>query len=118
MAKIIPFPQAPKNLSQIVEDILDTRLAHRDPAVLRCLKKELRRLVEKFFTSEEFAATLVLPPDLSEEQFRMIEKNFQQVFQAHNDQLVRRTNALFLELCLSRMTICELEQQNPPPREH
>lgn len=118
MAKIIPFPQAPKKLSQIVDDILDTRLSHRDPAVLRCLKKELRGLVEKFFTSEEFAATLVLPPDLSEEQFRMIEKNFRQIFQDHNDKLVRRTNALFLELCLSRMTICELEQQKPGPREH
>jgi len=118
MAKIIPFPQATKNVSQIVEEILETRLTHNNPQVLRCLKRELQSLVERFFVTDEFSATLVLPADLNAEQFQLIERNLQEIFQQHNDQLVRRTNALFLELCLSRMTICELEQQQAAPREN
>ena len=117
MAKIIPFPQAAKKVSQIVAEILETQLTHRNPQVLHCLKKELKGLVEKHFGDEEFAATLNLPADLSEEQFNRIERDFQQIFQLHNDQLVCRTNALFLDLCLSRMAICELKYQNPPPQE-
>jgi hypothetical protein len=116
MAKIIPFPSASKDVSQIVEEILATRLTHRNPQVICCLQKELNGLVERFFSGEEFAATLLLPPGLTTEQFQTIERNLQKVFRQHNDQLVRRTNALFLELCLSRITICELEQQNPSSR--
>jgi len=117
MAKIIPFPQATKSIEQIVAEILETRLRHKNPQVLRCLKRELQDLVERFFAADEFSATLVLPADLSSDQFQLIEQNLQAIFQQHNDQLVRRTNALFLELCLSRMTICELEQQKTSERE-
>ncbi len=113
MAKVIPFPQTPKKVSQIVAEILDNRLTHRNPQVLHCLKRELKGLVKKHFSDEVFAATLTLPADLSDEQFRSIERAFQQ----HNDQLVCRTNALFLDLCLSRMTICELQYQTPPTQE-
>lgn len=117
MAKIIPFPQATKSVEQIVAKILETRLTHKNPLVLRCLKRELQDLVERFFSADEFSATLVLPADLNAEQFQSIEQNLQTIFQQHNDQLIRRTNALFFELCLSRMTICELEQQNSSERE-
>ena len=118
MAKVIPFPQATKNVAEIVEEILETRLTHKNPQVLRCLKRELQGLVERFFVTEEFSATMVLPADLSAEQFETIEQNLQAIFQQHNDQLVRRTNALFLELCLSRMTICELEQYKAAPQKN
>jgi hypothetical protein len=117
MAKIIPFPQASETVSKIVDEILETKLNHRNPQVLRCLKKELQGLVTRFFVAEEFSATLILPPDLSDEQFHTIERNMQRIFQQHNDQLVSRTNALFLELCLSRMAICELKQQNSVPQQ-
>ncbi len=112
MAKIIPFPNAPKKMSQIVDEILESRMTHRNPAVLRCLKKELKILVEKHFNGEKFSATLVLPPDLSDGQFRSIEHNFQALFKKHNQQMLKRTNALFLDLCMSRMAFCELENQH------
>lgn len=118
MAKVIPFPQTPKKMTQLVDEILDSRLTHRDPEVLQCLKKELKGLVEQYFTGEEFAATLILPADLNSVQFQTIEQNFQKIFQEHNEQMIRKTNALFLDLCLTRMTVCELQQQNKPSQDN
>ena len=112
-AKIIQFPRSGERVSKLVDEILETRLTHRNPDVLRCLRVELKDLIEKYFPSEEFTATLVLPGDLTEDQFQTIEKNFHSVFQEHNDRMIRRANELFFDLCLSRMAICELRHQPP-----
>jgi len=112
-AKIIQFPRSNERVSQLVDEILETRLSHSDPDVLRCLRGELKTLIEKYFPGEEFSATLALPNDLSEAQFKAIEENFRSVFQDHSDRMIRRVNSLFFDLCLSRMTICELRHQKP-----
>lgn len=112
-AKIIQFPSTPKRVSKLVDEILETRLTHRNPEVLRCLRRELKVLIEKYFPAEDFTATLILPGDLTDAQFKTIEENFRSVFQEHNDRMIRRANALFLELCISQMRICELQYQPP-----
>jgi septum formation topological specificity factor MinE len=110
-AKIIQFPRSRERVSKLVDEILETRLTHSNPDVLLCLREELKELIEKYFPSEEFTATLILPGDLTEAQFKTIEENFQAVFQEHNDRMIRRANALFFDLCLSRMAICELRHK-------
>ena len=112
-AKIIQFPRSRERVSKLVDEILETRLTHSNPDVLRCLRNELKELIEKYFPAEDFTATLILPGDLTEEQFKFIEKNFHSVFQEHNDRMIRRANSLFFDLCLSRMAICELRHQPP-----
>ena len=111
MAKIIPFPETRKHASSLVDDIIDLRMGHKHPAVLDCLKKEMKNLVLKYFNNEEISASLILPADLTEDQFQMIEQSFKKTFQEHNNRMVNRANDLFLDLCLSRMTICELRHQ-------
>lgn len=110
-AKILQFPRSPKRVEKLVDEILETKLTHHNPDVLRCLRQDLKGLIEKYFPSEDFSATLLLPGDLNEDQFKAIEKNFHEVFQEHNDRMIRRANDLFFDLCLSRMTICELKNQ-------
>ncbi len=112
-AKVIQFPNANERIAQMIDEIVDAKLTHDNPQVLDCLKVEMKTLVEKYFTGEDVPATLVLPPDLSDEQFNMIEKNFIQIFQQHNEQMLRQTNAMFLDLCLAKLNICELKHQPP-----
>lgn len=114
MGKVIQFPQPKKRVAQLVDDILESRLRHRNPEVLNCLRQEMKQLVERYFSGEDFTATLLLPADLTDEQFKSIEKNFQQTFEEHNDRMIRRANAMFLDLCMSRMSICELKYGDPP----
>ena len=109
MGKVIQFPQPKKRVSELVDDIIENRMLHRDPEVLDCLKGEMKRLVERYFSGDEFTATLLLPPDLTDEQFQTIEKNFRQTFHEHNDRMLQRANAMFLELCMARMAICEFK---------
>lgn len=111
MAKIIPFPQVNNQTWQMVDDIIDVRMKHKHPAVLECLKKEMKGLVAKYFSKNEVSASLILPADLTEEQFKLIEQNVQKVIQEQNNRAAKRANELFLDLCLSRMTICELRHQ-------
>jgi len=79
-AKIIQFPRSRERVAKLVDEILETRLTHRNPEVLLCLRRELKELIEKYFPSEEFTATLVLPGDLTETQFKTTEENFHRVF--------------------------------------
>ncbi len=109
MAKVIQFPRSTRRISQLVDEIIETRLSHSSPQVLNCLKRELRGLVEKYYNGEEFASTLVLPAGLSDSQFKTIEQSFQRVFLEHNERFTQRSNAMFLDLCLAKMKVCELE---------
>ena len=109
MAKVIQFPRSTRRVSQLVDEIIESRLSHSNPQVLDCLKRELRELVEKYYNGEEFASTLVLPAGLSDAQFQTIEQSFQRVFQEHNERFTQRSNAMFLDLCLAKMKLCELE---------
>ena len=111
MAKIIPFPQARKQMPQMVDDIIDLRMGHKHPAVLECLKGEMKMLLEKYFSREEINASLILPGDLTDKQFQKIEQGLQKIFQEQNNRTADRGNDLFLDLCLSRMAICELRHQ-------
>ena len=118
MAKIIPFPQVRKHASQMVDEIIDVRMGHKHPAVLKCLKQEMRTLLKKYFTHHEMSLSLNLPSDLSEAQFQHIELSMQNIVRGYNEHTARRANDLFLELCLSRMTICELRHQLHPDSSH
>jgi len=111
MAKIIPFPDHGKQTRDMLEQIISTRMPHKHPDVLRCLKIEMTELVKKYFTGEELALSVELPRDLSDEQFDFIEQGIKQAIGEHNRQLNKRTNQLFLDLCMARMMICELRHQ-------
>ena len=111
MAKVIPFPKVRKQASQMVEQIINERMPHKPPEVLDCLKMEMTELVKKYFSDQDLALSLVLPNDLSEEQFNMIEKGIQETIGDHNQRMNNRANQLFFELCISRMAICELRYQ-------
>ena len=111
MAKVIPFPNINKQTSDMVEKIISARMPHKHPEVLKCLKMEMTELVRKYFTGKELALSLELPRDLSDEQFTTIEQGIQKTIGEHNHHMNKRTNQLFLDLCLSRMTICELRHQ-------
>lgn len=111
MAKVIPFPQHRNQPAQLVDEIIDLRMGHKHPAILECLKKEMKILLNKYYSTEEATASLILPVDLTEEQFQFIEQNLQKIFKEQNNRTAKRANDLFLDLCLSRMTICELRHQ-------
>lgn len=111
MAKIIPFPNHHKEAGDMVEEIIAERLPHQPPEIQQCLKTEMTQLVKKYFSAEELPLSLVLPPDLSETQFLQIEQGIRNTINTHHQQMNQRTNKLFFELCLSRMTICELRYQ-------
>lgn len=111
MATIIPFPNRRKQTGELVEEIIATKMPHKDPAIRNCLKTEMTELVKKYFTGEEFSLSLVLPPDLNDEQFSQIEQGIKNTVSEHNHKLSQRTNQMFLDLCLSRMVVCELRHQ-------
>lgn len=111
MAKVIPFPNVHKRASDMVDEIISQRMPDKHPAVLKCLKTEMTELVKKYFSGEEHALSLVLPRDLSDEQFSLIEQGIKDAISDHNQRMNSRANQLFLDLCLSRMTICELRHQ-------
>lgn len=111
MAKIIPFPNTRKQTSEMVEEIISARMPHKHPAIQKCLKTEMTELLKKYFTGEELSISLVLPRDLSEDQFDKIEQGIKETIGDHNQQMNHRVNQLFLDLCLSRMAICELRHQ-------
>lgn len=108
-AKVIPFSGPKKKIEQIVEEAVDTNLSHMNPRVLACLKKEVTKLVEKHFSSESPEMTILLPSDLTETQYQLIKKNFNQIFNEHNERMLQRSNAIFLDLYLSRLELCELK---------
>jgi len=111
MAKVIPFPQSRKQADQMVEQIIAERMPHKPPQVLSCLKVEMTELIRKYFNDQEMSLTLMLPNDLSEEQFHMIEQGVQKTIGEHNQLMSQRSNKLFLDLCMSRMIICELRYE-------
>lgn len=111
MAKIIPFPNIRKQTSEMVEEIIATRMPHQPPEIQQCLKMEMTELVQQYFFQPELSLSLILPRDLNDEQFSMIERGIKKTISDHNQQMGNRTNKLFFELCLSRMAICELRHQ-------
>ncbi|SHJ38380.1 hypothetical protein SAMN02745165_02258 [Malonomonas rubra DSM 5091] len=116
MAKVIPFPESRKQAGKIVDQIIAERMPHKPPEILRCLKIEMTDLIRKYFSDQEMTLSLVLPNDLTEEQFRIIEHGIQETIGDHNKRMSQRSNQLFFDLCMSRMMICELryelQQQN------
>lgn len=111
MAKVIPFPSHEKQTSDRVEEIISAQLSHKHPQILKCLKAEMTELVKKYFANQEMALSLELPRDLNDEQFSSIKQSIQKTIGDHSRQMSKRSNQLFLDLCLSRMAICELRHQ-------
>lgn len=111
MAKIIPFPQTHNQAARLVDNIIETRMGHKHPAVVKCLKQEIKVLLKKYYSHQETATSLILPADLTEKQFSLVEQSMQKLFLEQNQLSTSRASDLFLDLCLSRMTICELRHQ-------
>ncbi len=107
-AKVIPISGKKKPIEQIIAEAVDRNLSHKNPQVLTCLKKEIAVLLEKHFSVEPPEMTLALPPDLNEDQFHTIRENFRNIFSEHNEQMIQRSNSIFLDLYLSRLEVCEL----------
>ena len=114
-AKVIQFPKSKTRASQLVDEVIESKLPHKDPETLRCLKVEMKKLVDKYFDEREMEATLMLPPDLTEAQFLFIKQSFEEVFNEHSERMIRRANALFLDLCLAKMEVCELRSDPEKP---
>ncbi|BCR04544.1 hypothetical protein DESUT3_16130 [Desulfuromonas versatilis] len=120
--KVIQFPGSRAWNLRKIEEIIESKLIHDDPAVLLAMKEELKHLVAKYYDDREFEVVLPLPPGLSPEQFHEIEESFQRVFLEQNERLVKRAQDIFLDLCLARLQVCELrvrlragEGQDPEP---
>lgn len=111
MAKIIPFPNLHKQASDMVDEIISARMPHKHPDIQKCLRTEITELVKKYFSGEDLGLSLVLPQDLSEQQFSQIEQGIKETINDHNRKMSSRANQLFLDLCLSRMAICELRHK-------
>ncbi len=108
-AKVIPFTSKKKQLRRIIEHAVDHNLSHKNPQVLQCLKQEIEVLLEKHFNGEAPEMTLKLPADLREDQFQSIRRNFKELFNEHNERMIRRSNSIFMDLYLSRLEVCELK---------
>jgi hypothetical protein len=109
-AKVIQFPGAKSWNLQKIDTLIEERLVHGNPEVLRELKLELKALVAKYYDDQEVVLRLPLPEGLSAAQVQEIEEQFHQVFQAYHEGLVKQTHAIFLDLCLAKLEICELRQ--------
>jgi len=116
-AKVIPFAKDQKSIKDIVNEAVSANLSHLEPQVLHCLKGEVEKMLEKHFNGEPPEMTIQLPSDLTEEQFLQIRNNFDKVFHEHNERMIQRANAIFLDLYLSRLEYCELKygQHSHPP---
>ncbi len=111
-AKVIPL-RPRKDIREIVDAAFKEHLRHLKPEVSNCLRSELEVLLHKHFDHETPELTLTLPQDLSENQFESIRHNFRNVLEAYNDLVTERANALFRDLYLARLEICQLKHGSP-----
>ena len=114
-AKIIPLPRRKKTVKQLIEDVLEQDQAELDEPVLECLKEDLEILLNRHFRDEPPEFTLRLPADLTEDQFQVIRQNFKKIFMEHNELMMQRSKAIFHDLYLSRLEICELKHGQRSP---
>lgn len=110
--KVIPIKQQKQRISAVVEEALKKNPPDQCPEVINCLKTELEIIIEKYFIDEMPDVSLVLPSDLSREQFINIRDNIQQMFYKYNEQMVARSNAIFHDLYLSKLEICQLKYRH------
>lgn len=108
-AKIITLNARQKQIRELIDQSVDASLSHKNPRVLTCLKEDMETLVEKHFSSTPPEMTLPLPKDLNAAQYQQIKTNFQQLFSEHNEHMIQRSNAIFRDLYLSRLEVCELK---------
>ncbi len=106
--KVIQFPGTKTWNLKKIEEIIEKTLTHEKPEVLEELKFEIKALVEKYYEDREVVLRLALPEGLNAEQVQEIEVNFNRIFQEYHDNLVKQTHAIFLDLCLAKLEICEL----------
>jgi hypothetical protein len=107
-AKVIPLTPHKDRIKAVVNETLSQHPPHDCPEVVACLKTELEKILEKYFIDDTPELSLVLPDDLSREQFVKIRDNIHQLFHAHNERMVERSNAIFRDLYLSKLEICQL----------
>lgn len=108
-AKVVPLNGRKKQIRELLDQSVDASLPHKNPRVLTCLKAEIEPLVEKHFSTAMPEMTLPLPKNLTAAQFQQIKTDFQKLFSEHNERMIQRSHAIFRDLYLSRLEICELK---------
>lgn len=115
-AKIIPLAQQQKTqIRTLVDNILNDNPPHPDPDVVACVKTELEKILEKYFIDDAPEFTLTLPDNLTHEQFVTIKSSVNRIFSVHNEQQIKRSNAIFRDLYLSKLEICALRKKQGMP---
>jgi hypothetical protein len=114
-AKVISLNARQKQIHELIDQSVEASLPHKNPRVLTCLKADMETLVEKHFNTPAPEMTLPLPKDLTAAQFQQIKTNFQQLFSEHNEHMIQRSNAIFRDLYLSRLEVCELKYGDSSP---
>lgn len=117
-AKVIPFKNQKNRITRIVDEALEKHPPDSCPEVMSCLKTELEIIVEKYFIEETPELSLVLPPDLSNEQYSRIRDGLQQLFNGYNDRMLERSSAIFRDLYQSKLEICRLKCRHEPADDH
>ncbi len=116
--KVIQFPGGKTWNLKKIEELIEQKLTHGDPEVLQELKEEIKTLIHRYYDDKEVVLRLPIPEGLTPEQIQAIEENFNKIFQQHHENLVKQTHAIFLDLCLSKLEICELrhslKDKTPP----
>lgn len=108
-AKVIPIADKQKSLDQIIDEAMQRKPAHDHPRVQACLKREVAALVKKHYSHTPVDIALQLPTDLSPEQSSTIRDDVTRVFHEHNERMIQRSNAIFLDLYLAKLELCELK---------
>lgn len=105
---VIQFPGAKSWNLKKIEEIINAKLTHENPDVLNELKAELKTVISKYYEEKDFEVRLQLPSGLTESQIQELEENFQNVFTEHHGALIKKAQAIFLDLCLAKLEVCEL----------
>jgi len=113
-AKIIPLNKKKKPLKQLIEEAISSNHNNLSPQVLKCLKHEVEKILTRHYADCDIPeVTIQLPSDLSTDQFMAIHQSINDAFVQHNEMMIERANAIFLDLYHSRLEYCELKYGDP-----
>ena len=111
-AKVIPLKKPNSRVAEMIDAALEKHPPDQCPEVIDCLKRELEKIIEKYFIDEVPELSLKLPTDLSQEQFDEIRDGLGQLFNSYNKQMMERSNSIFRDLYQSKLDLCRLKHRH------
>ncbi len=114
-AKVIPLKKTQSRVAELIDDALEKHPPDQCPEVTSCLKRELEKIIEKYFIDDAPELSLKLPTDLSQEQFDEIRDNLGQLFNSYNNQMMERSSSIFRDLYQSKLELCRLKHRYDIP---